>query len=81
VLAATSLGVVAAAVALPFTPVGAWFGFVPPSPAFLLAIGGLVAVYLVLAQGVKTLFYRLRPPRGRRAAAILHLHLPLLGRR
>jgi Mg2+-importing ATPase len=37
-------------VLLPFTPIGEWFGFVAPSPVFLLAIAGLVAVYLMLAK-------------------------------
>jgi hypothetical protein len=32
----TSVAVVVLAVVLPFRPLGAWFGFVPPSAAFLL---------------------------------------------
>jgi Mg2+-importing ATPase len=35
-LATTSLAIVVMAVLLPFTPLGAWFGFVPPSAAFLV---------------------------------------------
>jgi P-type Mg2+ transporter len=57
-LTATSLAVVVLAVALPFTPLGAWFGFVPPSAAFVLAIAGLTVSYLALAQGAKWAFYR-----------------------
>jgi Mg2+-importing ATPase len=79
-LAATSLAIVAAAIVLPFTPLGAWFGFVPPRPALLLAIAGLTAGYLVLAEGVKQLFYRMRPARGIAPPAQLHSHLPLIGR-
>ena len=79
-LAATSLGVVAVAVLLPFTPVGSWFGFVAPSPALLAAIAGLVVVYLLLAQGVKAAFYRLYRPSGIPSAARLRPHLPLVGR-
>jgi P-type Mg2+ transporter len=79
-LAIGSLGAVAVAVILPYTPLGAWFGFVMPSPLFLLAIAALVASYLVLAQAVKAVFYRLRPPSGRRAPPPLRSHLPLIGR-
>jgi Mg2+-importing ATPase len=79
-LATTSLATVAAAIVLPFTRLGAWFGFVPPRPALLLAIAGLTAGYLVLAEGVKQLFYRLRPARGIAPPAELHSHLPLIGR-
>ena len=39
-LATTSVAVVVLAVVLPFTPLGAWFGFAPPSAAFLLADRG-----------------------------------------
>jgi Mg2+-importing ATPase len=77
VLAVTSIGVVAAAVLLPWTPVGAWFGFVRPSLNFLLTIAALVVMYLALAQGVKAAFYRLRPLQGAPSAAVLRPHLPL----
>jgi Mg2+-importing ATPase len=53
------VAVVVLAVVLPFTPLGAWFGFVPPSSAFLFAIAGLTVSYLLLAQGAKWAFYRL----------------------
>jgi Mg2+-importing ATPase len=58
-LITTSVAVVVLAVVLPFTPLGAWFGFVPPSSAFLFAIAGLTVSYLLLAQGAKWAFYRL----------------------
>jgi Mg2+-importing ATPase len=79
-LAATSIAVVVVAIALPYTPLGVWFGFVPPSAAFLLAIAGLTASYLVLAQGVKAAFYRRQPPAGAPSAPLLRPHLPLLRR-
>ena len=79
-LAVTSVGVVGAAVLLPFTPLGIWFGFAPPSLTFLLAIGGLVATYLLLAQGVKYAFYRLHPPTSLKPSPMLRRHLPLVGR-
>jgi Mg2+-importing ATPase len=56
--------VVVLAIVLPFTPRGAWFGFVPPSAAFLLAIAGLTVSHLLLAQAAKSAFYRLWPPEG-----------------
>jgi Mg2+-importing ATPase len=63
-LATTSVAMVGLAVLLPFTPLGAWFGFVPPSAALLFAIAGLIASYLLLAQGAKWAFYRLWRPVG-----------------
>jgi len=61
-LATTSVTVVGLAVLLPFTPLGAWFGFVPPSASFLCTIAVLVVCYLLLAQSAKWAFYRLRMP-------------------
>jgi P-type Mg2+ transporter len=68
-------------VLLPFTPLGRWFGFLPLPTTFLLAIGGLVAVYLLLAQVVKSMFYRLQRSRGLAPPVHLHPHLPLVGHR
>ena len=79
-LITTSVAVVGLAVLLPFTPVGAWFGFVPPSAAFLFAIAGLTVSYLLLAQGAKWAFYRLQPLGGVPPAALLRPHFPLIGR-
>ena len=45
------------AVALPYTSFGQWFGFVPLPANLLAAIALTTAVYLLLAQAVKTLFY------------------------
>ena len=77
-LITTSVAVVVLAVVLPFTPLGAWFGFVPPSAAFLLTIAGLTASYLLLAQGAKWAFYRLWQPEGVAAPPHLRSHLPLI---
>jgi Mg2+-importing ATPase len=79
-LATTSLAIVTGAIVLPFTPLGAWFGFVPPHPAFLLAIAGLTAGYLLLAETAKQMFYRRRAGRGTPPAPQLRPHLPLIGR-
>ncbi len=67
-LTATSLAVVIAAVALPFTPIGAWFGFVPLPMGFLLALAAMTACYLIVVERVKALFYR-RHPLSRREFA------------
>lgn len=54
-LAASSLLALFVAVVLPFTPIGAWFGFVVPPFAVLASIGGLVLIYLILAELLKPL--------------------------
>ena len=79
-LIATSLAVVVLAVLLPFTSLGAWFGFAPPSAVFLLAIAGLTVSYLALAQGAKWAFYCLWPPGGVASPSALRAALPLKGR-
>ncbi len=61
-LVATSLAVVAAAIALPFTALGPRLGFEAPPAAFFAVLAILVAAYLVLAQGAKHLFYRYLSP-------------------
>ena len=57
-LAATSLAIVAIAVLLPFTPVGSYFGFVPPPARFYLILGVMVIVYLFAVELAKRAFYR-----------------------
>jgi Mg2+-importing ATPase len=57
VLAATSLAVVAAGIALPFTPLGDRLGFVPLPGLFFAILAALVVVYLGLVQMVKQWFY------------------------
>jgi Mg2+-importing ATPase len=79
-LVTTSVAVVVLAVLLPFTPLGAWFGFVPPSAAFLFAIAGLTVSYLLLAQGTKWAFYRLWRPVAAAPAPTIRAQLPLIGR-
>jgi len=53
-----TLIVVAAVVAMPYTPLGALFGFVPVPPEFLLLMGLIVLLYVAAAEGAKRLFYR-----------------------
>jgi Mg2+-importing ATPase len=55
--AATGL-VVASAVALPYTPLGAIFGFVPLGFAYLGALAAVVVLYILTAELTKRTFYR-----------------------
>jgi P-type Mg2+ transporter len=57
-LAATSLGVVALAVALPLTPLGGRLGFVRPPLTFFLILVAMIVAYLVGVEVVKRWFYR-----------------------
>ncbi len=64
-LTATSLAVVAIAMVLPFTPIGAYFGFVAPPARFYFILGGMVLVYLCIVELAKRGFYRWSDGRGR----------------
>jgi Mg2+-importing ATPase len=57
-LAATSIAVAAIGAVLPFSPVGAYFGFVPPPARFYLILAGMVVIYLVMVEIAKKGFYR-----------------------
>jgi Mg2+-importing ATPase len=52
-LTASSLGALAVAMALPFTPAAAWFGFEAPPPALALVLAVVVAAYLICAEALK----------------------------
>jgi Mg2+-importing ATPase len=69
VLVATSMAVVAVAVLLPFTPIGAYFGLVPPPARFYLILGGMVVVYLLAVELAKRGFYRWAASRTRSSGA------------
>ena len=56
-LLATSLSAFAAAVALPYTPLAPWLGFVPLPAAVLGALALLAAAYLLAVFGVKRWFF------------------------
>ncbi len=53
-----SLSAVSLAVALPFTPLGRYFGFVPPPISFYAILTGLVFFYLFAVEGIKQWFFR-----------------------
>jgi len=52
-LTISSLGALAVAMAAPFTPVGAWFGFQAPPLPIVLGLGLVVLAYLVCAELLK----------------------------
>lgn len=52
-LVATSLAVVGLAIALPFSPVAKYLGFVSPPPVFFVILGVTVLAYLLLVEWVK----------------------------
>jgi Mg2+-importing ATPase len=57
-LVATCLAILIFAFALPYTPIGALFGFTPPPLIFYPLLAALVFTYLAMVEGVKLLFYR-----------------------
>jgi len=56
-LAATIL-VAAATLIFPYTPMARLFNFTPLPPMFLLMLGGILALYIALAELVKKIFYK-----------------------
>lgn len=58
VLVATSFAVVAIGAALPFTPLGSYFGFVPPPAQFYFILAAMVVIYLAMVEVAKRGFYR-----------------------
>ena len=70
---AAALGTVAAGVALPFTPLGGYFGFVAPPAEFLAILAALVLAYLALAETVKRIFHARFVARAPRPAPHYHI--------
>ncbi len=57
ILVATSLAVVAIGAAIPFTPLGTYFGFVAPPVEFYAILAAMVVIYLVMVEVAKRVFY------------------------
>ena len=57
-LVLTSLGVVVTAMALPFTPLAHYLGFIPLPASFFGLLAALLFSYLVMVEGGKQWFYR-----------------------
>ena len=66
VLLAASLAVVAVALLLPFTPLGAVFHFEAPPPVFFASLLVMLLAYLALVEIAKRYFYRHMSARPRR---------------
>jgi Mg2+-importing ATPase len=64
VLVATSLSVMLIGAILPFTPLGTYFGFVPPPLEFYAILAGMVVIYLLIVEVAKRGFYRWYRSRG-----------------
>jgi Mg2+-importing ATPase len=64
ILAATSVVVAAVGAALPFTPVGTYFGFVPLPAKFYLILAVMVVIYLLAVELAKKGFYRWHKASG-----------------
>lgn len=56
-LVATSLGIATLGALLPFTPLGAYFGFAQPPAQFYFILGGMALAYLVVVEIAKRGFY------------------------
>ena len=57
-LALATFVVVVAALVLPYTPLAGIFGFTPLGLHYLVALGAVVASYIVFAELTKRAFYR-----------------------
>jgi len=64
-LTAGTIGSVAVGLILPFTPLGALFGFTPLPLGFLAILVLMVVVYLALVEFGKSYFFGRRPPQPR----------------
>lgn len=68
----SSLSIIGFALIIPFTPLGALFGFVEPPLAFFMILVGMILTYLMLVEIVKKWFYnryahrleQVTPPKG-----------------
>ena len=43
---------------IPFTPLGTYFGFVPPPAKFYFILAVMVVMYLLIVELAKKVFYR-----------------------
>jgi Mg2+-importing ATPase len=64
ILTATTLSALVVAMALPFTPIAASFGFQAPPPGLTLTLVALVAAYLIAAEALKGLAIARLPRQG-----------------
>ncbi|MGD0217946.1 MAG: cation transporting ATPase C-terminal domain-containing protein, partial [Desulfobaccales bacterium] len=62
----TTILIVGATLALPYTPLAPLFEFKPLSGEFLLMMGGIVILYVLAAELMKRIFYRWWNTQGRK---------------
>jgi Mg2+-importing ATPase len=60
----STVGVVALALAIPYTPLGTIFGFVPLPAMFMALMGLIVLMYVVSAEMLKIQFFKSRATRS-----------------
>jgi Mg2+-importing ATPase len=65
-LTVATVSVWVATLALPYTPLGTLFKFVPLPWPFLAWLAAILVVYMTAAEGVKALFYRAHPEAPKR---------------
>jgi len=63
--AAAAVAALRAALAVPLTALGSWFGMQAPPPAYFAILGALVVGYLALAEVAKRVFYARFAQRAR----------------
>jgi Mg2+-importing ATPase len=73
-LVLAALGFVLFALALPFTPLGRFFGFVKPPLTFLGVLLVFVITYLCLVEVLKTRFYKWLDRRSGQSTSTNTLH-------
>ena len=54
----STLAIIAITLALPFSPLATVFGFVPPKPIIMVAIAGIIIVYVASAEIAKRIFWK-----------------------
>ena len=64
VLTISTLAALAVALAIPFSPLGVWFGFKAPPAAVTLALAAIVVAYLVCAELFKPLAISVKAEGG-----------------
>jgi P-type Mg2+ transporter len=70
-LVVATLAVVGLTLLLPYSPLAPLLGFVSLPPIFLVALGPIVVLYVVTAEGAKSVFYRREERRRETGPAVI----------
>jgi Mg2+-importing ATPase len=65
-LVATSLSIMLIGAILPYSPLGHYFGFVPPPIQFYLILAAMAVSYLLVVELVKKAFYNWHTKYGKK---------------